>query len=114
MREITCFGTGYSSLAYLKKFVVDKLKIDRSFIGDIGRDTCNAAIIQTIVQLGHTLKLSIVAEGVETDGQLEFLKESGCNEGQGFLFCHPVPAEQFIDALCALGALDVGVASEER
>ena len=84
------FGAGYSSFAYLKKFQVDKLKIDRSFIQDIPGDTENAAIVRAIVQLGHSLNLTIVAEGVETHAQASFLRECGCEVAQGFLFGRPM------------------------
>jgi diguanylate cyclase (GGDEF)-like protein len=84
--SIDDFGTGYSSLAYLKRFPVQRLKIDRAFVRDLGRDADSAAIVRTIVALGHGLQMRIVAEGVETEQQLDMLRALGCDEYQGFLF----------------------------
>jgi diguanylate cyclase (GGDEF)-like protein len=89
------FGTGYSSLSYLKRFPVDCLKIDRSFIRDITIDPEDAAIAQMIVALGHNLKQTVVAEGVETRAQLNFLKAHHCDQMQGYLFSPPVQANEF-------------------
>jgi diguanylate cyclase (GGDEF)-like protein len=86
------FGTGYSSLAYLKRFPVQCLKIDRAFVHDLGVDADSAAIVRAIVALGHGLNMRIVAEGVETDTQLAMLRELGCDECQGYLFARPVDA----------------------
>jgi diguanylate cyclase (GGDEF)-like protein/PAS domain S-box-containing protein len=90
--SIDDFGTGYSSLAYLKRFPVQRLKVDRAFIGDLGKDADSAAIVRSIVNLAHGLKLQVVAEGVETTQQLEILRAMGCDEFQGFLFSRPVDA----------------------
>lgn len=92
--SIDDFGTGYSSLSYLKRFPIDALKIDRSFIDQVTTNADDAAITTAIILMGHSLRLSIVAEGVETESQLAFLKLLKCNEAQGFLFSRPVPAEQ--------------------
>ena len=86
------FGTGYSSLAYLKRFPVQRLKIDRAFVRDLGRDADSAAIVRSVVALGHGLQMRIVAEGVETESQLEMLRSLGCDEFQGYLFARPMEA----------------------
>ncbi len=88
------FGTGYSSLSYLKKFPIDKLKIDRSFIHDMDATMINRNIVRSIIELGHNLKLSIVAEGVETLNQVRILSELQCDIMQGFYFSKPVSAEE--------------------
>ena len=89
------FGTGYSSMSYLHRFPVDKLKIDRSFIKDVTRRPDDAAIVRAIVSLAHSLHLKVVAEGVETTEQLEFLRSLGCDQYQGYLFSKPLEPERF-------------------
>ena len=93
------FGTGYSSLAYLTRFPVNKLKIDRSFIRNVCIDEQNAEISRAIVSLGHTLNMKVVAEGIELEQQLEFLKSEGCDEGQGYLIAKPLPHDEFVSFL---------------
>ena len=90
--SIDDFGTGYSSLAYLKRFPVQRLKIDRAFVRDLGRDADSAAIVASVVALGHGLQMRIVAEGVETEAQLALLRALGCDEYQGYLFARPMDA----------------------
>ncbi len=93
--SIDDFGTGYSSLSYLKRFPVDIIKIDRSFVRDVPHDVDDAAIVTGIVALAHSLRLEVVAEGVETEAQLHFLREQSCDLLQGYYLSKPVPAEQF-------------------
>jgi len=89
------FGTGYSSLASIKRFPFDCIKIDRSFIKDIPQDPDDVAITQAIIAMAHSLRLKVIAEGVETQEQLDFLSEHGCHEFQGYFFRRPQPAEDF-------------------
>src|SRR3984885_14720800 len=95
------FGTGYSSLSSLKRFPVDRLKVDRSFVEHIANDPDDAALVRTIITLGRNLGLKVVAEGVETAEQLQFLREHACDEIQGYYFSRPVPTQQFEELLRA-------------
>ena len=90
--SIDDFGTGYSSLAYLRRFPIDTLKIDIAFIREVTTNPQDAAITRTIIELAHSLSLQVVAEGVETQAQLAFLKDAGCDQIQGYLFSRPLPA----------------------
>jgi diguanylate cyclase (GGDEF)-like protein/PAS domain S-box-containing protein len=94
--SIDDFGTGYSNLSYLKRFRVDKLKIDQSFVRNMEVDRHDVAIIRAIIQLASGLDLRTIAEGVETEGQLELLRSEGCDEAQGYYFSHPLPANEVV------------------
>ncbi|KAA2214890.1 two-component system response regulator [Teichococcus oryzae] len=93
------FGTGYSSLSYVKNFPVDRLKIDQSFVRGMTSDANDAAIVRTIIELAHVLRLQVVAEGVETEAQLEALRAEGCDEVQGFFFSEAVPPDTIAELL---------------
>ena len=97
--SIDDFGTGYSSLAYLKRFPVNKLKIDQSFIKNIHKDQNDASITDAVIRLGHSLGLTVVAEGVETEEHVKILKEKGCDVFQGYHFCRPIAYEEFVEFL---------------
>jgi diguanylate cyclase len=93
------FGTGYSSFSYLRRFPLDTLKIDQSFVHDIAADQKDAAIVSAMIGIGKSLKQRVIAEGIETLEQLDFLRTQGCSEGQGYYFSRPVAAEQFAELL---------------
>ncbi len=93
------FGTGYSSLAYLQRFPVDALKIDRSFVSGIGQDSNRTALVTAIISMAHSLRLNVLAEGVETSEQINFLQAHGCPSAQGYYYSEPVPAEAFTEML---------------
>ncbi|MES9846344.1 MAG: EAL domain-containing protein, partial [Candidatus Sedimenticola sp. 6PFRAG5] len=93
------FGTGYSSLSYLKKLPIDRLKIDKSFIDDLPDSSNDAAICCAIIALGHSLNLRVLAEGVETEPQMEFLRKENCDEMQGYLLGKPVTGEEVIEMI---------------
>jgi diguanylate cyclase (GGDEF)-like protein len=95
--SIDDFGTGYSSLGYLKRFPVDSVKIDRSFVRDLPASEGDIAINRAVISLAHNMKLCTVAEGVETQEQLDFFRAEGCDEIQGFFFCKPIPGEEIMN-----------------
>lgn len=106
------FGTGYSALSYLKHFKVDSIKIDRSFIQEIGENKQDELIVKGIIQLIQSLNINVIAEGVETEEQLYFLRKHKCNQVQGYLFSRPVKAEQFMKML-SKGQIEINVQSKE-
>ena len=97
--SIDDFGTGYSSLSYLKSFPLDELKIDRSFVMDLPGSASDVAIVRAVIELGHSLDMSVIAEGVETQGQLDCMRQLRCDNYQGFLFGKAVPLDEFVELL---------------
>jgi EAL domain-containing protein (putative c-di-GMP-specific phosphodiesterase class I) len=95
------FGTGYSSLGYLQTFPVDALKLDMSFVRQIGALGEETPIVTAVIRMAHSLKLRVIAEGIETLAQLAFLQDQGCDEGQGYYFSRPLPAAAFAALLAA-------------
>ena len=93
------FGTGYSSLSFLKRFPIDILKIDRSFVRDIASDADDASIVSAVIGMAERLHMQVVAEGVETTEQLEFLRDQNCPQGQGYYFSRPVASAHFVRTL---------------
>ncbi len=101
------FGTGYSSLSYLKDFSFDILKIDRSFIQDIDQNLKQQAIVQSMISMAHQLNLTVIAEGIETEAELQFLQQNGCDAAQGYLISKPLPWQQF-QQFCHCGIHPIG------
>jgi len=93
------FGTGFSSMRFLKKMPFDGLKIDRGFVSQVDRDGDKAVLVKAMIEMAHNLNLRVIAEGVERQEELAFLRDHGCDYAQGYLFGRPVPAEAFFDLL---------------
>ena len=93
------FGTGYSSLSYLKQLPLDQVKIDQSFVRDMTTDASDAIMVKNIIDMAHNFGLNVIAEGVETEEQLNLLKKNGCKSYQGYLFSKPIPVEHFEEML---------------
>jgi EAL domain-containing protein (putative c-di-GMP-specific phosphodiesterase class I) len=101
------FGTGYSSLSYLKRLPVDRVKLDQSFVRDLTTSSDDAAIASAVIAMAHSLTLEVVAEGVESQEQLAFLRRQGCDAMQGYLVSHPVASQEFVQLLEQGNALPV-------
>jgi EAL domain-containing protein (putative c-di-GMP-specific phosphodiesterase class I) len=98
------FGTGYSSLSYLRSHPFDVLKVDKTFVQELDSNPRDRELLKAAIDMAHALSLNVVAEGIETRDQLLYLREMGCDSGQGFLFCRPVPAEDIDRLLVAFSA----------
>src|SRR5262249_33632676 len=113
--SIDDFGTGQSSLDYIKRFPADRIKIDQTFVRNIGVDPDDEAIVRATIEMAHNLNRSVVAEGVETEVHLDFLRASGCEELQGYLFCRPLSVTSFENMLAererVFGGSDVAEAA---
>jgi EAL domain-containing protein (putative c-di-GMP-specific phosphodiesterase class I) len=109
--SIDDFGTGYSSMAYLHRLPLDKLKIDKSFITRVEHEGHNAAICESILALARSFDLKVIAEGVETDPQLGWLREHGCDEVQGYLLARPMPFEAMLGHLDAVAPIAAPLAA---
>lgn len=107
------FGTGYSSFSYLRQFPVDTVKIDQSFVREIGNDPAAGAIVQAITRIAHVLKMDVTAEGIETRAQLEYLRKASCDRGQGFYFFKPLPARE-ITKMLSTGAMNWIATAEDQ
>ena len=107
--SIDDFGTGYSSFSYLKRFRIHKLKIDQSFVRDLNTDSNSASIAEAIISMAHSLGLSVIAEGVETEAHARWLAEHRCDDAQGYLFARPMPADQFVAWLASPAASEAAI-----
>ena len=107
------FGTGYSSLSYLRRFTIDRVKIDRTFIAELPDNPSDGALTSAIIAMAHGLQVDVVAEGVETEAQARFLELRGCDELQGYLYGRPCAPEEFVDWLRARPATGA-VAGEDK
>lgn len=108
------FGTGYSSLAYLKRFPFNTVKIDRTFVTDIISNPDDSAIASAIIGMAHSLRMHVIAEGVETEAQLKFLRARHCNQIQGYFFCRPIPAQSFCETLANGKCLELEITAESQ
>jgi len=107
------FGTGYSSMSYLRRFPIDKLKIDRCFVEEMTRRPEDASIVRAIISLAHSLHLKVIAEGVETPEQLALLSELGCDQYQGFYFSPALSAPKFLELIKEAAAAEEPLSDEE-